>query len=78
MTYEEYTRLYETQGRACAICGRHRELGGVDGLYVDHNHKSGKIRGLLCPACNSAIGMFNEDVGLMQRAADYLLSQNTI
>ena len=77
MTYEEYLCLYETQGGACAICGEHRELGGVSGLYVDHNHKNGEVRGLLCPACNAAIGMLKEDVELIQRASDYLLSKNT-
>jgi hypothetical protein len=39
---------------------------------VDHNHTTGKIRGILCNQCNLAIGMLKEDVGLLERAASYI------
>jgi hypothetical protein len=72
ITYEEYLCLYEEQNGMCAICGEYRKLGGADGLYIDHDHKNGRVRGLLCPACNAAIGMFNDDVQLIQKAIGYL------
>jgi len=41
-------------------------------VYVDHCHKTGAVRGLLCPSCNSVLGMFNDDTALFARAIDYL------
>jgi hypothetical protein len=40
--------------------------------YVDHNHKTGKIRGLLCNGCNAGIGMLKEDINVLNRAIEYL------
>ena len=50
ITPEEYDRLFDTQGGKCAICG---ELPRR--LVVDHNHETGKVRGLLCFKCNNAL-----------------------
>lgn len=66
---EHYTQMLEDQDGACAICQRtptERELG------VDHCHKTGRIRGLLCADCNGAIGMLQEDPAIMRRAIRYL------
>lgn len=52
ITLKEYQRLLEAQGGGCAICGG---LSGGKNLAVDHNHKSGNVRGLLCKRHNSAI-----------------------
>jgi len=41
-------------------------------LHVDHDHASGRIRGLLCVACNNALGAFRESLDIFQAAADYL------
>ncbi len=59
MTLEEYDEMYEKQNGVCAICGRINENGKR--LYVDHNHKTGKIRALLCNACNTSLGLLEED-----------------
>lgn len=70
---EEYLRMVETQGGCCLIC----ELPVK--LYIDHDHTSGEVRGLLCNKCNTAIGMLDEDVDRFRRAAEYLLrSQNLL
>jgi hypothetical protein len=45
-------------------------------LYVDHNHKTGKLRGLLCPSCNSAIGLLGENPSLFAAAVSYLEQHN--
>lgn len=41
-------------------------------LCVDHCHETGEVRGLLCSKCNTAIGMFQEDINVMYRAIEYL------
>ena len=44
--------MYEKQNYSCKICKKINILGDKKGLQVDHCHKTGKIRGLLCPSCN--------------------------
>lgn len=69
----EYEEMSELQGGKCAIC--HRGHGGScrgRRLYVDHDHKTGKIRGLLCSYCNSALGMAFDDPTILRKAAEYL------
>lgn len=66
ITSGEYQCLFDKQGGKCAICKR------VRSLVVDHCHKTGKIRGLLCSSCNSAIGLLDENVGFLNSAIDYL------
>lgn len=69
---EEYDAIYKAQGGRCAIC--RRATGRARRLAVDHNHKTGEVRGLLCKPCNSyGIGMFaRDDPEVLDRAADYL------
>jgi hypothetical protein len=52
ITYEQYIAMYENQNNSCKICKISNILGGKRGLQVDHCHKTNKIRGLICPACN--------------------------
>lgn len=69
MTVEVYESLLSEQKGVCAICSR-AEVGKK--LCVDHNHKTGKVRGLLCALCNQSIGMLQEDVNVLQKAIEYL------
>lgn len=55
---DQYEKMLSAQGGACAICGK---KPGRKQLAVDHNHKTGAVRGLLCSHCNCAIGMLNCD-----------------
>ncbi len=71
MTLDEYNRMLTAQGGVCAICGVKTARKGWR-LAVDHCHATGRVRGLLCHRCNSAIGMMRESAELMRRAADYL------
>ena len=71
MTPEEYSALLERQAGRCAIC---RKPPQTRRLAVDHDHKTGHIRGLLCPRCNRCIGLFQDRLDLLQRAASYLES----
>lgn len=72
LSYEEYVSMYKTQNECCAICEEQYDLGGHSGLYVDHCHKTGKVRGLLCPRCNSLIGKFLEDKDILLNSLEYL------
>ena len=67
----EYDEMYSTQDGKCAICGRHQsELS--QRLCIDHCHETGFVRGLLCKKCNSAIGLFSDNLKLLQNAIKYL------
>ena len=68
-----FNKLLEKHGGKCAICFREptkRQLGGV--LYVDHNHSTGEIRGLLCGNCNAGLGMFGDNINSLKNAVHYL------
>jgi hypothetical protein len=66
ITREEYFEFIKENGEKCYICGKDYNLS------IDHNHTTGKIRGILCRKCNSAIGLFNEDVNSLSKAIEYL------
>ena len=71
ITPDLYEELYEKQHGKCAICGISKiELGKH--LSIDHDHKTGEIRGLLCNRCNMALGGLNENVVSMLRMIDYV------
>ncbi len=63
---EEYQRLLKKQKYQCAICG------GRIKLCVDHDHKTGKVRGLLCNCCNVALGMVRDNSKILREMIKYL------
>lgn len=81
ITLEDYKRMHEAQQGRCAVCGNEeRELGRtrkVKQLAVDHCHKTGAVRALLCGPCNRSIGMMNDDPALLRLAAAYVESFRT-
>lgn len=70
ITPEDAAALLEKQGGVCGICGG--PPVGRSRYHVDHDHKSGAIRGLLCGKCNTGLGQFNDSPELLHRAAAYL------
>lgn len=67
---------------ACAICGESETAkspidGAVKRLAVDHDHRTGQVRGLLCSTCNNGLGCFKDNIQLMKRAIDYLDYHNS-
>lgn len=70
LTLEEYDQKLKEQNDCCAICSKHKSEF-VRSLAVDHNHITGKIRGLLCPKCNLAFGYVNEDITILEKMILY-------
>lgn len=56
---DDYAKMFEAQGGVCAICA---QPPGDQLLQVDHDHRTGKVRGLLCHKCNKALGLLGEQV----------------
>ncbi len=73
ITLEEYATMYEAQKGACRICG---EI--YDRLDVDHDHRTKKIRGLLCRKCNVMLGHVYEDIGILENAIGYLRKHKAV
>ena len=71
ITLEDYNRMLKQQEGCCAICKKHH-TEFLKNLAVDHCHNSGKIRGLLCMYCNTALGKFNDNTELMEAAVKYI------
>jgi hypothetical protein len=76
LSLEQYEALLAYQGGGCAICGA-SEPGGSQPLGrtawpVDHDHVTGRVRGLLCSRCNTGIGFFRDDPEVCRQAAEYL------
>jgi len=69
ITLEDYAALLDQQGGVCRLCGK---PPSKKSLHVDHCHESGKIRGLLCSKCNTALGLANDSPDLLRRMAFYL------
>lgn len=66
--YDTFLAEVAEQNGCCEICGNYK---GFD-LQIDHNHDTGKYRGLLCTKCNTGLGHFNDDPVLLDKAKTYL------
>lgn len=65
LTPEEVEAMERAQGGRCLICG-------VEGdLFVDHCHKTGRVRGMLCPSCNTFLGRVEANPDILPRMAEY-------
>jgi hypothetical protein len=76
ITLDQFEKLLESQGGACAICGT-KEPKGRGSFNVDHDHDSGKVRSLLCHHCNTGLGAFRDDARILAKAAAYLQNHET-
>ncbi len=72
ITQPEFDSMLAAQGGACKICGQALESSGRTGLHIDHDHKTDKIRGLLCSSCNVGLGFFRDDPERLIAAINYL------
>jgi len=71
ITPEQYDLMFTMQNGYCAICNIHQSKLKYR-LAVDHCHTTGKVRGLLCSACNKALGVFNDSITTLNVAIKYL------
>ena len=78
MTLEAYDQMLAAQNGVCAICRKPETAkdgyGGVKRLSVDHNHETGKVRGLLCGRCNTGLGFFKDNPDVLAEATAYLVN----
>jgi hypothetical protein len=71
ITSEQYTEMFIKQNGCCAICNKNQNEFKRK-LAVDHDHKTGKIRGLLCSNCNTILGKLNDNSETLLNAIQYL------
>ena len=76
ITLEYYNELLDQQEHKCAICGGYETSYRNEVLSVDHNHDTGKIRGLLCNTCNRGLGLFKDNKEILINAINYLNNDN--
>ena len=69
ITLAEFEILLKKQNGGCALCGRKQQKYR---LAVDHDHKTRKVRGILCNHCNRGLGIFKDNVWLLHNAIKYL------
>ena len=76
LNLEDYNNLVKEQNHKCAICDTD-EVDSFKGLlFVDHCHTTGKIRGLLCHHCNTALGKFKDSESILMKAIEYVRKSN--
>jgi len=77
----DYYNMLESQGNKCLLCGLTYE-GCLErynkSLVVDHCHQTGNVRGLLCPNCNSGLGVFEDNIDALRRAVEYVEKEGDI
>lgn len=72
ITKDDYEIMFNKQEGKCAICGTIEPGAGKEFFYIDHNHNTNAIRGLLCLSCNFGIGAFKDKKELLINAISYL------
>jgi nitrate/TMAO reductase-like tetraheme cytochrome c subunit len=77
ISQEEFDYILRKQNEQCAICGLHAKNVKRKNLHVDHNHKTKKIRGLLCNNCNRGIGHLKDSIKNLKAAVKYLEERGT-
>jgi hypothetical protein len=70
ISLKQYDEMLESQHGVCAGCNGMQAVGAA--LYVDHDHQTGKVRGLLCHHCNVVLGYSRDSVEVLRKLADYL------
>jgi hypothetical protein len=70
LTLEQWQTLLESQFNRCKICKT--DSPGLKGWATDHCHTTGKVRGILCNFCNTGLGLFKDNILILQEAIKYL------
>lgn len=72
LEWDDYQKMLLSQTGLCKICKSPQNNSRADVLHIDHDHKTGKIRGLLCHKCNSALGYANDNPEILKEMIKYL------
>jgi len=72
MTYEDKEKIFQSQEGRCAIC---LKPFSMHELHIDHDHITNEVRGLLCPHCNTSLGLLKEDTDILKNMINYLESK---
>lgn len=75
LSESSFMSMWESQKGRCKICGDHLSLCAKGGFATDHNHLTGKVRGILCKPCNHGLGLFKDSPSVLEAATDYLKTQ---
>jgi len=84
MTLEDFDALLLFQGGVCAVCKRPESMksnggtGRLRRLVIDHDHETGKVRGLLCSGCNTGIGLLEDNAEFLEQAVEYLRAAKSL
>lgn len=74
ISYQHFEKMITDSKNKCEICGS--EFKSIPSIHLDHCHKSGKVRGLLCSFCNTALGLIKDDVLVLNKMINYLNNKN--
>lgn len=74
ITLADFKQMLVVQGGVCAICDG-TDIQGTGDWHVDHDHATGKVRGVLCSFCNTGLGMFKDNPKALMKAVRYLKGQ---
>lgn len=77
-TPEKYEEAYIKQNGRCAICGCKLNSSRYTRFAGDHDHRNGKLRGLLCTNCNTALGLFKDSIERLEMAKRYLIEHSSV
>ena len=72
LTLEQYDAMFIEQKGVCAICGYPETNPKKTNMCIDHDHNTGKVRSLLCDRCNRGIGVFGDNIQLLEKSILYL------
>ena len=72
LSIEEYNKLLDKVGNTCPICGK--SFGEVSPV-IDHNHKTNRVRGIICRHCNLGIGFLEDDVKILYNAVKWVATE---
>jgi len=72
LSITEFDDLLLSENNKCPICGQPLDLLNLKNICIDHNHLTGKVRGILCRKCNLAIGLLRDNPEYLRNAIKYL------
>ena len=77
LSLEEFDKMVDTQRNLCYVCNRPEPQVKNRHLCIDHNHKTGKVRKLLCSSCNRALGLLRENLVVIEKLKQYLIEHES-